>query len=229
MSPELKNFLTDNYNIVLYLLTWFIAMYRYRSYFDTVLRFFPVFIMYTFMTELLGYFVKNYEEFQFFSDSRYTWHNVIIYNIYSVISFLFFYYIYWKVLKNPVHRKWLKYGSLLSASSYVVSLFFQDPFHVNLYYADLVASLVLLMAIWMYFKEKKGEDNPYPQKRNLLFWISWGLAIFHIFFPFIFIAAYDAPRIYTMYNLHHLLMVLIVVMYALFSIGFLLGQRKAFR
>ncbi|MCL6265138.1 hypothetical protein [Flagellimonas myxillae] len=229
MIEEFQHFLEDSYNIVLYLITWFVAMYRYRSYFDTVLRFFPIFIMYTFLTELLGYFVKNYEEFQFFSDSRYTWHNVIIYNIYSVVSFAFFYYIYWVVLKNNTHKKWLKYAALFSLISYLVSLFFQDPFHTGLYYADLVASMVLLFCIWMYFKEKKTEDNPYPQKRNLLFWISLGLAIFHIFFPFVFIAAYDAPGFYARFQLHDWLMGFIVIMYILFIIGFLMGKRQAFR
>lgn len=229
MIQELQSFLKDNFNILLYLVTWIIAVSRYRRYFDTVLRFFPIFIMYTFLTELLGYFVKFNENFQFFSSAEYAWHNVIIYNIYSVISFAFFFYIYWVTLKKPKHRKVVKYGILISFMGYLTSLFFQNPFHINLYYADLIASLALVVFIVLYFKEKKAESNPYPQRQNLLFWISLGLVVFHLFFPFIFVAAYEAPKFYARFHLHQFLMVLIGAMYFLFIIGFLLGHRKAFR
>lgn len=229
MMQELQIFLKENYFIPLYLVTWIVAMYRYRRYFDTVMRFFPIFIMYTFLTELLGYFVKHYEEFQFFSDPSYSWHNVIIYNIYSLASFAFFYYIYWTVLKRTRNRGLVKYGALVSLLGYVISLFFQDPFHSNLYYADLIASLFLILYIWMYFKEKRTEESEHPLYRSLLFWVSWGLAIFHIFFPFIFIAAYETPKFYFAYHLHEFLIILISLMYFLFIIGFLIGQRKAFR
>ncbi len=229
MIQEFQIFLAENYYIPLYLVTWVIAMYKYRTYFDTVMRFFPIFIMYTFLTELLGYFVKNYEEFQFFSDPRYSWHNVIIYNIYSVISFVFFYYVYWATLKTQKYRNLVKYSALISLLAYFISLFFQDPFHSNLYYADLIASIALMFCIWMYFKEKRIEKNEYPLYRSLLFWISLGLAIFHIFFPFIFLAAYETPEWYAAYHLHQFLLILIAIMYFLFITGFLISHRKAFR
>nr|WP_299384649.1 hypothetical protein [Allomuricauda sp.] len=228
MVQELLNFLRENYNIGLYLVTWVIAVYRYRRYFDTVMRFFPIFIMYTFLTELLGYFIKYNDNFQFFSGDS-SWHNVIIYNLYSIVSFLFFFYIYWVVLKKEKNRKIVKYGAILSMLVYVTSTFFQDPFHINLYYADLVASLFLVYCIWIYFQEKKSEEDAPPLSKNLLFWVSLGLVIFHIPFPFIFLAAYEAPAFYSTNNLHQVLMGLIVVMYALFIIGFWVGQRKAFR
>ncbi|WP_420601557.1 hypothetical protein [Flagellimonas sp.] len=229
MSQELLNLFKENYYIPLYLLAWVVAVVRYRSYFDTALKYFPIFIIYTFFTELLGYFIKHSDEFQFFSDERYAWHNVIIYNIYSIVSFSFFYYIYWNVLKKAAHKKWLKYGIIISLLSYVVSLFFQNPFHKSLYYADLVASITLILAIILYFKEKGIEESAFSLKYSLLFWISLGLLIFHIFFPFIFIAAFDAPVFYYEYNLHQLLLILIAIMYLLFILGFLMGQRRAFR
>lgn len=152
---EFYKFMATQYHIILYVVVWFAAIVHYRNYFDTPLKYFPVYLMYTFLTELLGYFISFHDSFQFFSDERYNWHNVIIFNIYSVITFPFFYYIYWRVLKNEKHRKWVKHGTVISMSVYVISLFFQDPFHMNLYYADLVASMVLLTIIGLYFKEKK--------------------------------------------------------------------------
>lgn len=229
MIQELLNFIEDSYYIPLYLLAWIIAVGRYRSYYDTVLKYFPVFIIYTFLTELLGYFIKHTDEFQFFSDYRYTWHNIIIYNIYSVLSFSFFYYIYWSILKIDKHKTRVKYAAIVGLSSYLISLFFQNPFHKGLYWADLIASIVLLYAIGLYFIEKRKENSYYAMRDNLMFWISIGLFIFHIFFPFIFIAAYDFPIFYYEYQLHEILKIFIVIMYLCFIIGFLMGKRKAFR
>ncbi|MEM9647056.1 MAG: hypothetical protein AAF969_01150, partial [Bacteroidota bacterium] len=183
----------------------------------------------TFLTELLGYFVKFQEGFQFFSDDQYAWHNVIIYNIYSLVSFSFFFFIYWRTLKTPKYKMIVKMGAAISLAAYIISVFFQNPFHINLYYADLVASMALLVFIVLYFKEKQKESSPYPMKQNLLFWISLGLAVFHLFFPLIFVAAYEAPAFYSQFQLHKLLMFLIVAMYSLFIIGFLFSKRRAFR
>lgn len=229
MIEDLYTIVADYYTIPVYLIAWLIAVARYKSYFDTPLKLYPVFIMYTFLTEVLGYFIKFNEEFQFFSDERYDWHNVIIYNIYSVVTFLFFYYIYWKVLKIKNNKALVQYGTIAAMLSYVISMFFQNPFHTNLYYADLAASIVLLVAIGLYFAEKKKEDNPYPQKYNLMFWTSIGLAVFHVFFPFIFIIGYKAQFMYVQYNLHQFLMLLIIFMYGTFIMGVLIHKRKAFR
>lgn len=229
MVQEFLKLFEEYYTIPLYLFTWIIAVVRYRTYFDTVLKYFPIFIIYTFFTELLGYLIKHSNEFQFFSEEHYSWHNVIIYNIYSIVSFLFFYYIYWTILKSIQYKKWVKYAAVIALLGYVTSSFFQDPFHSNLYYADLVASIFLLIIIGLYFKEKSEEPKTYPMNQNLLFWISVGLFIFHLFFPFIFLAAYEAPGFYAEYSLHKLLMALIVLMYTLFIVGFVAGKRKAFR
>ncbi|WP_299486192.1 hypothetical protein [uncultured Allomuricauda sp.] len=229
MTQELVDFVKEHYTIPLYLVAWIISVIRYKRYYDTVLKYFPVFIIYTFLTELLGYFIKHTDEFQFFSDYRYAWHNIVIFNIYSVVSFTFFYYIYWKVLKNEKHKVRVKYASMIAALGYLVSLLFQNPLHIGLYYADLLASIVLLYAIGLYFIEKRTEQSYYSMRDNLMFWVSIGLFIFHIFFPFIFIAAYDWPIFYYEYRLHEFLMILIVIMYLFFIAGFLLGKRKAFR
>ncbi len=225
---DLYAFLTQQYYLPLYLIVWLVAVFRYRSYFDTPLKYFPIFLMYTFLTELLGYFIKYHDQFQFFSEEEYSWHNVIIYNIYSVITSMFFFYIYWKILKNPRYKNWVVYGTIASILGYVISLFFQDPLHANLYYADLGASLLLLAFIGLYFKEKRKEPGPYLIKNNLMFWTSLGLGVFYASSPFLFVIAYEIPEWWTNYRLRDVLKVLIVFMYGAFMIGLLLGRRKAF-
>ncbi len=229
MAQEFFEFLKEHYFIPFYFVAWVIAVLSYRKYFDTVLKYLPVLIAYTFFTELLGYFIKYHENFQFFSDERYNWHNVIIYNIYQVVVFSFFYWVYWKTVVKSEHKTWIKYGAIITLAAYLVSLFFQDPFHTNLYYADLVGSMVLLFTIYLYAREKKEDKSPYPLRQNLLFWVSLGLAVFYLFFPFIFLIGYLEYEIWAQYNFQTILVILIVLMYSLFIIGFILGRRRAFR
>nr|WP_321411410.1 hypothetical protein [uncultured Allomuricauda sp.] len=226
---EILTFITEHYILPFYLLVWLISMACYRTYFDTPLRYYPIYLMYTFLTELLGYFIKFHDEYQVVSDTRYSWYNVIIFNIYSVITFMFFYHIFWQVLHRPKHKKWVKIGAGTSLLGYTISLVFQDPFYSNLYYADLMASMVLLFNVWMYYKEKKLEFSPYPNTHNLMFWTCMGLAVFHLFFPFLIIIGYEAPKIWINYNLRSVLWILILFMYGSFMIGVTMHKRKAFR
>ncbi len=228
MNEEFIIFLQNHFYIPLYLLTWIVAVIRYRRYYDTVLKYFPIFIIYTFFTELLGYFIK-YHEFQFIFVAKYSWYNIIIYNIYQVITFLFFYWIYYKTVQSKTYKKWIKYGVITSILSYVISLFFQNPFYTSLYYADIVGALVLLTSIFFYFKEKKMELNPYPIKYNLLYWVSIGTFIFYLFAPNIWLMSSINYGVWVSYKLYYILLALIVLMYSLFIIGLLIGKRKAFR
>lgn len=111
---ELFKFLSEQYIIPFYLIVWLVAMSRYHTYFDTPMKYYPMYLMYTFLTELLGYFIKFHDEFQVVSDSNYDWYNVIIYNIYSVISFAFFYYLYWRLVKTDKYKKWIIVGAVTS-------------------------------------------------------------------------------------------------------------------
>lgn len=229
MIQELIIFLKNQYFLAIYFVTWLVAVYRYKRYFDTVLKYLPILIIYTFFTELLGYFIKNHNDFQFFSDDRYNWHNVIIYNIYQIVTFLFFYWVYWKTIKKKSLKRIIKYGTYLCSLSYVINIFFQNPLHKQLTYAHAIGSIILVLAIILYFKEKKSEDNPYPQKHNLLFWVSIGLFVFYAFFPFILLSDYFHLSISTQYHLRITLLTFIALMYLFFIVGLLMGKRKAFR
>ncbi|WP_437397085.1 hypothetical protein [Flagellimonas lutimaris] len=222
-------FITEQYILPFYLIVWIVAMSRYHSYFDTPLKYYPIYLMYTLLTEVLGYLIKYFDEFQVVNIEKYSWYNVIIFNIYSVISFLFFYYIYWRMVQNKKHKRWIKIGALASIACYLISLFFQDPFYSNLYYADMIASWILLLNIWFYFKEKMSKASPYPNKHNLMYWMSIGLVIFYSIFPFLFWVGYEIPQIWIDYHFRTILRILILMMYGSFLVGVLVHKRRAFR
>ncbi|MBO0329163.1 hypothetical protein [[Muricauda] lutisoli] len=226
---EFYDFLIDNYTIPIYLVTWIVVVLRYRTYYDTPLQYFPIFIMYTFLSEMLAALILRYEEFQFFSDDSYSNYNVIVYNIYALVSFLFYYYIYWHVLKVKKHKAWVLYGAFISILAFMVSLFFQNPFHVSLYYADIISSFILLFSIGLYIKEKRFEQSSYSQIHNTMFWTSMGLAVFYTCFPIVYFIVHEIPKIYLEYPIFQILMIAVVFMYSSFIIGAIAGRRKAFR
>ncbi len=229
MPQAILNVFWEHFYVPLYLLTWLISVYRYRRYFDTALKYLPMLIVYTFFTELLGVLIKYNYEFQFFSEERYSWHNVIIYNIYQLIFFLFFFHAYAKIVTGNRIKTWIKYGSYLCIIAYIANSLLKNPLHKQLTYAHIIGSILLIAIIVVYFRQKRVEKNPYPQWRNLMFWISLGLFGFYALFPIILIVGNIKLDIYTQFYFRYILLGSIVFMYASFIIGFLLGERKAFR
>ncbi len=228
MIEEIFDLLTENYFIPVYFLTFIGSIARYNRYFDTVLRFFPILIAYTFLNELLGVIIRNYPDFSLFNNLEYSEYNFILYNIFSLFFFGFFYRVYWKLISNERYKQWIQRMSITILLIYVVSCVFQNPFDTDFYYAHALGSWVLLFCVALYFIEKKRDKGTIYQPKNLVFWISIGLIIFYTIFPFIFIIGYWDYDIWKKFNLRTVLRVLIVIMYALFITGFLKGRRRNF-
>ena len=227
MENTIGNILLDNYFIPIYGIALFISVVRYRMYFDTVLKYFPILIAYTFFNELLGVIIKNIADFQFVYIKQFSYYNVILYNIYSFIFYLFFYYVYWERLTNPKEKKLIKIGALMLVATNLVSVVFQDPMLVSLYVAYSVGAIFLLIAIFFYLRQIKAGIQNFKQLRgNLLFWISLGLFVFFLIDPVVMIIGTHYDYVYLTYNLQQLLYVLIVTMYSFFILGFILCRRR---
>lgn len=205
-----------------------VSLVHFKKFVDTPVRYFPLLIAYTLFNEVLGYFVINFEEFSFFDEEEYNWHNVIIYNIYHLVFLAYVFWLYREVVKSKIYKKAIKVGALITFLSYGVSLFFQDPFHSNLYYADCVGCVMTIMAIGLHFQEIK-KSNGGVNKYNLMVWIGSGLLIFNLFFPFYILNGYLNADFYLAYHLRQILWGVISIMYGLFIVGFLISKRSAFR
>ncbi len=202
-------------------------MVTYKKFVDTPLRFFPLLIAYTLFNEVLGYFILNYEEFSFFDETEYQWHNTVIYNLYQLVFFGYFFWLYHTLFKTQMHRSVILFGAILTAIAYLISLFFQNPLHSNLYYADCLGCLVIIIAVVLHFREL-SRTNRRLSRYNLMVWINWGMLIFHLYFPYYILNGYLNVDFYLKYGLRQVLWVIVSVMYGLFILGFLLSRRSAF-
>jgi|TARA_R110002126_G_scaffold43426_2_gene124449 hypothetical protein len=223
------SFIKDNYYMILYAVTLFISLTTYKKYYDTALKYFPIIIAYTFFNEILGYLVRTNEEISFFQNVEYSNFNDVIYNIYAIIFFCFFYFVYRQLVHNPRYKKWIVISTVISLLAYLISSIFQNPIETNLYYALAISSWLLVFCVILYFRDKVQQQEDLFQKHNLMFWVSIALLVFYSIFPVLYVIGYTDYETWMKYELKSVLRVLIVIMYSLFIFGFLKARRLAFR
>lgn len=215
-------FFKNNYFIPIYGVALVIAIFRYRWYYESVLKYFPMLIAYALLSEILGYFILNFESFQIIYSDKYYYANNFIFNIYDVIFFLYFYFLYWRIITNSKYKNIIKYGAILYLISSIINPFFENVLIFPQIYASTVGSLVLIISTLFYFGQiKQYKEN----KKNLLLWVSTGLLIYNIFFPIVMLTGrYNYYLYQELYfrQIHHFL---IAVMYSCFIIGFLKMKR----
>ncbi|GGG51561.1 hypothetical protein GCM10011414_21440 [Croceivirga lutea] len=204
------------------------SLVTYKRFYDTPLGFFPLLIAYTFFNELLGFLVINFEAFSFFEETENDWHNVVIYNIYSLFFYGYLYWVYHGVLKSKKHRKLVKVFAIITYVGYAVSLLFQDPFHSDLYYAECLNSILINTLIVIHFRKLKKLNVVQPSKYNLMVWFNAGMFLFHLYYPFYLLNGYLNVDFFLTYELRKILWIVVSIMYLLFTVGFLLNKRRAF-
>lgn len=181
------------------------------------------------MNELLGYFLLYYPSFRVFLDFEDSQTNHIIYNIYDLIFFPFFYFVYWSLIPNLKYKKLIVIGTVVVVLSYIINSYFQNPMNYGLYYAYAIASAILIFCIFLYALDKRNQNQSFVQPYNLVFWISSGLFILHIFSPILLLIGYYDPSIWHAFNFqtfHHLA---IILMNILFIVGFIISRKRAFQ
>lgn len=221
--------LKENYFLLSYGIALCIGIATYRKYYDTILKYLPILIAYTFLNELLGYLIRYYPNFSFFQDYIKTSQNDIIYNLYDLVYFGYFYYVYWKLNTRLKIKKWIQIAAFTALFSYIISIFFQNPLEISLYYATSYSSWILVFCILLYFYDIYLNKEKFIQPGNLMHWVSLGLLIFYNVFPIIFLIGYLDYNIWSNYNLSTVLRILIVIMYSIFTIGFIKARKREFR
>lgn len=224
----MADFLLENYFLVVYGITWFLSIYFFKKYFDTPLRFFPILISYTFLTELLGTMVTfSIKDFQLIYDAKEAFHTSIIYNIYHFIYFLYFFLVYQKSFQSKSQKKLVNVFIGIFILSNLINLFVQNPKVYSLVYAYLTGSILLIILIFKYLWNLKILNINYHFRYNLLAWVSYGLLSFYtLYIPIKCLKEFSFES-YEPYRSLHIFIV--IVMYVLFSIGFIISKRRAFK
>lgn len=201
-----------------YCLALIMSLKKYPLYYTSMLKFLPILITYSILTEFLGYLIVEFDSFQIVTDEAYSYANNVIFNIYDIVYFLYFFFVFFKVLKLRTHKIFLISGIAIYLLTSLVNPFFEDFVIFPQTYASCIGSIILIICICCYFYElNKGTQSPHI----LLVWISIGLLIFNLFFPFIlYLGIYNLP-LYEELNLRQIHYLLIAVLYTCWIIGFI--------
>lgn len=225
---ELLDLVLENLYRPLYAISVLIALIKYPKYYNTPLKMFPVILMYTFLTELLGYITKNYEVYNVSLFSAFVQHNVIIYNIYNIIFFSFFFYVYWSYIDNPKYKDHILYGSILFLIVTVINAFIQSFILESQIYTYLVGGLLIMYCTILFFLERKKIKGKQDYRYTSIKWISIGI--------FVFYAGYLPIKASRFYNylykineyvhLRRIHLLLVSILYICIIIGLLRMRRK---
>jgi hypothetical protein len=211
--------------IPLYGIAFLFSIFRYRKYFDSVLKYLPIIIGYTFLNEILGAYIRTNDNIQIIFVDQHALNNSILFNIFDIIFFLYFFYIFWKSLKSKKHKAIIKYGSLLFIITSLINPFLQDFILYPQIYAIIAGSITLILCILLYYRQLIIDKSRLLHRNNLLFWIALGLLIFCIAYPILMIIALNYSEVYIRFNMRNIHLVLTCIMYLCFIIGFLKMRR----
>jgi len=216
--------LSNNYFFLLYFAALLLSILRYRQYYDTILKYLPVLIAYTVLSEVLGFAVRNFDEIQIVYKEEYYYYNTLIFNIFDIIFYLYFLSIYRKVLVSNIRKKFVKLGILLFIVVSVINLFLQNFYVDPQNYAIIVGSLFTVASAFIYLLQLQ-KDNVIQKTNNLLFWISIGIIFFHLCYPLTMYILSFKYELYTNLKIAQFHYFSIAVLYTCFIIGFIKVKR----
>ena len=171
---------------------------------------------------LWAYF-DDYRTFPFLENSLFT-RNVWLYNWLNLISSIFYSFLFIKQIKKIKYKRILKY----TLFGFIISGIFKLTSSDQLFYKydmsiRLVGVLLLIIAIGIYYYELLMSDQILDIKRNLLFYISVGIFIWHLCVsPIDIYSTYFSVENRDFIFLHAaILRYCNIFMYGIFSFGFI--------
>jgi len=212
--------------VPLYAITFLIALWRYPKYYDTALKYFPILLFYTFLTELLGMIIR-YTDIDLFVNEYYANNNLLIFNIYYIVSFLFFFVVYHIYLSRPQHKTVTLILIIFFAVTAIINAVTESFLFAGQVYTYVAGGLGTLVCTSLYLIENKKERQHWLVQRDLLSWISLGMLIFFLVYtPIKIIKQYWYMIGETEHPLSRRIhLSVLIFMYVCFILGFLKMDR----
>ncbi len=205
------------YNLILYveIITAIIASFYFYKYKNSYLKYFLIYLWYIAINEAIGKYSSDVLEM----------YNLIIYNIYLLISFPFLFSIYWNFLKDKKYKKIVIIFAIIYIIAFTVNgLFFENYSKDLVTYPFIMASCFLIFTVIFYFIEILNSEKVLNVTRDLLFWISVGVILFNIgVIPWVITLKHYSENFALM---NTLLQVLILILNICYIVGFICSHKK---
>ncbi|AXT53621.1 hypothetical protein D1818_23375 [Aquimarina sp. BL5] len=207
-----------------------IYIYKYRV--DNATRYFVYFLCFSFFVELLGELptlIKNNESLDFLNNTLLA-KNAWFYNIYTIISILFYVCYFKYYLKSRYLKNILNILLLVFLLSSIVNLIITDVFFVRQSsYVMVFGTFLILISVFFYFFEMLKSEKILEFNKDFVFYVGVGASIFHLCITplFIYFRYFHDDISPEFVQIHKtILYTSIIFMYTCFTIGFLVCFKK---
>lgn len=204
--------------VPLYAFTFIMSVLTIDKYIRSPLRFFPIILLLTLLAEFVG---DKLLELRGGS-------NIIVYNIYHVLYFVFFLWVYQRMIRRSRHKTLIQFLIVIFVLTSVANWLFVDAMEHALLSMYVVGGISLIVCTMLYFINLVNGDIIVVLKHDLLFWISTGLILFFVGYIPIKLYRYFYSSTKDLYLiLRGVQMILLFAMYGCFILGFLWGKKNS--
>lgn len=210
-----------NFTLQIEIVTAIVATIFYYKYKNTYLKYFLFILWYIVINEISGYCCRTF----------YNKNNSILYNIYYIINFTFLLSVYRNFISNRSYKTYINFFIIIYWISCIINLFYENCFKEAQVIPYIIASTFLIVSIVMYFIEILRSEQILKITRNLLFWISIGLLLFHIgYIPYKIVQKFlKIDSIIHLENLRSIFYSLILILNICYIIGFIWSHKMVER
>lgn len=200
-----------------------IYFYKYRK---SSLKYFLFILWYITLTEFIGSYASKNNVFVFFDENGIGF-NYWMYNSLYLIFFNMILYIYLKSIKKIEHKFWIKIFIISYILISIINWSFIQSFIFEMSELPYVTgSIFLIISIIFYFIQLLKSSDTKTFHKELLFWISIGLLLFHAgTIPFSL--EYNGyALILGTHKLFLIIYILSPLMYSIFTFGFVWSNKE---
>lgn len=159
---DIKNFLTY-FQIV----TAIVATINYHKYKDTILKYYLLLLWYVVVNDILG---KLYSE-------NISIYNAFLYNIYQLISFSFYFFLFRKAVRKPINKRIIIVVQFLYVLFYIFNIsqenFIKDYFATSY----MLGGFFVIVAITLFLIEILNSEIIIYINKMFIFWLSIALLL----------------------------------------------------
>ena len=206
-------------------ITGTIFFYKYKH---TYLKYFLYLLWFITFSEFFATYISNHQVKTFlYFDKKDISYNHWIYNILDSVSFLVYYYIFYKATITKKFKFWIKnFAGTYIIFSIVNWIFIQNFLSEMQSYLFIIGAIFLIISILFYFIELLKSEKVLIFHKNILFWISTGLLLYYAGnIPF----AAESNGYALIPGIHKLFLIvsiLSIIMYLIFTFGFIWSKKE---
>jgi hypothetical protein len=199
--------------------TAIIAAIYFKKYSGSFLKYFLFMIWFIALVEILIGTLK---------DNGVIVQNNFIYNVITSLQYVYFFLLYYKSMKTQSYRKVVLGFLIVFVLSVIVNFLWLQPLNLTSAFSSYtftIGAILLIVTIGLFLVEILNTEMVLYFKRYLMFWISMGLLVFYTgIIPFV-LSLNLMPELLSTDSLAIIFFSLNLVMYACFTVGFILSHK----